>query len=55
MTGVVSPQTAAEAEARGEHKHGLSFGALTEAMTHAAERAAAAMRHASEDGTRGTP
>ena len=55
MTGVVSPQTAAEAEAHAEHKRGLSFEAITEAVARAAERAAAAMRQASEDGTRGTP
>ena len=50
VTGVVSPRS--EAEAR---KHSTTFDALAEAVAHAAERAAAAMRQASEDGTRGTP
>ena len=55
VTGVVSPLSRAEAEAQPERKHGLSFDALAEAVAHAAERAAAALRQASEDGTRGTP
>ena len=54
MTGVVSARTG-EAEAAPERKHGMSLGAFTEAAVHAAERAAAALRQASEDGTRGTP
>ena len=55
ITGVVSA-TADEAKAaHSERMHHVSLGALTEAVTHAAERAAAALRQASEDGTRGTP
>jgi hypothetical protein len=53
VTGVISPQTSGEAHA--ERAHGTTFEAVAEAVAHAAERAAAAMRQASEDGTRGTP
>ena len=52
ITGVVSP---AADEAKPEHTHHVSLGAVTDAVVHAAERAAAALRQASEDGTRGTP
>ena len=54
MTGVESPTEEAQA-AHSERAHHVSLGALTEAVVHAAERAAAALRQASEDGTRGTP
>ena len=52
---MVSP-AAEEAKAEhSEHAHHISLGAVTDAVVHAAERAAAALRQASEDGTRGTP
>ena len=54
VTGVVSSTDEAKA-APSERAHHVSLGALTEAVAHAAERAAAALRQASEDGTRGTP
>ena len=49
---------AEEEERAGQHgglKHTLHLDTLGEAVIHAAERAAEALRIASEDGTRGTP